>query len=219
MPGLLKVGLTGGIASGRTTLSRLFASLPGWLVLDADAVAHALMAEGGGAVDKISLTFGKGVRATDGGVDRRELGRIVFSDVAARRRLEAILHPMILDIIDRDMENFGRRAGSGVVVVDAALMVETGSHKRHHRLVVAHCPRAVQLARLMARDRMKRGQAEARIAAQAPIEQKMALADYLIDTGGTVAETLARAAEVAECLERDMEALPGLPVSRSGGAC
>lgn len=213
------MGLTGGIACGRTTLSRVFAARPGWCVLDADQVAHALMAEGGAAVAEIRGAFGEGVSASDGGVDRKALGRLVFSDPAARRRLEGILHPMILDIIDRDMDSFGRRVGSGVVVVDAALMVETGTHARHHRLVVAHCPRPEQLARLMARDRMSREQAEARIAAQASLEEKMALADYLIDTSGTVEETAAATAAVAGLLEEDMRSLPRLSPRKGGASC
>jgi len=218
VPGLLKVGLTGGIACGRTTLSRVLAARPGWLVLDADQVAHALMAEGGAAVAEIRGAFGEGVEAPGGGVDRKALGRIVFSDPGARRRLERILHPRILDIIDRDIEGFGRRVGSGVVVVDAALMVETGTHARHHRLVVAHCPRETQLSRLMARDRMSRGQAEARIAAQAPLEEKMALADYLIDTSGTLEETARATSAVADLLDEDMRSLPGLAPRRSGAS-
>src|SRR5262245_59190580 len=109
------------------------------LVLDADAVAHALLASGGGAVEAVVAAFGDGVRAGAGGVDRSALGGIVFRDAAARARLESILHPRITEALEAEAAAFEKRHGKGIVVVDAALMIETGSHTRYQRLVVAHC--------------------------------------------------------------------------------
>jgi dephospho-CoA kinase len=215
MPGVLKVGLTGGIACGRTTLAAWLKDR-GMLVLDADSVAHELVSGRGGAVGEIESVFGPGVLAGEGGVDRAALARIVFADAGKRAKLEAILHPRILEIIDGDIASFEARRGEGCVIVDAALMIETRTAGRYHRLVVAHCPPAVQLQRLMRRGALSEGEAKARIAAQAPLSTKMRAADYLIDTGGTLEETRARTLEVAELLEEDARLLPALPERRKG---
>ena len=216
MAGILKVGLTGGIACGRSTI-RGFLQRPGWLFLDADRIVHTLLARGGGAAGMVLDAFGPGVAEESGGVDRKALARIVFADREARRRLESIVHPLVYEVMDTDIEAFRTREGSGIVVVDAALMVETGSWRRYQRLVVAHCPVEVQLRRLMHRDGLSPGDARARVAAQAPLRDKIALADYTVDTGGTLEETRRRALEVADRLEQDMESLPDLPVVRKGG--
>jgi dephospho-CoA kinase len=219
MPGILKVGLTGGIACGRSTLSR-YLTARGMLVLDADSVAHELLARGGAAVEEVAVMFGEGVRLEGGGISRPALGKIVFQDPPARARLEAILHPRILAILDADTQAFERRRGEGIVVVDAALMVETGSFRRYHRLVVAHCSPEAQLARLMKRDGLTRESAAARIAAQAPLAKKIELADYAIGTDGGFEETKAATLRVAALLEEDLASLPHLAPRRKGiGGC
>ncbi len=210
MAGILKVGLTGGIACGRSTAGKLLVR-PGWLLIDADEIVHALLAEGGDAAGPVIDAFGTGVRSSSGGVDRRALGEMVFSDQEARRRLESIVHPMVYGVIDADTSSFERRCGSGVVIVDAALMVETGSWKRYHRLVVAHCPPEEQLRRLMKRDHLTADEARRRIAAQQPLERKIALADYTLDTGGTLEETRRLVTDLSRLLEEDLRALPALP--------
>ncbi|HXI01877.1 MAG TPA: dephospho-CoA kinase [Candidatus Saccharimonadales bacterium] len=217
MTGLLKVGLTGGIACGRSTVARSL-DRPGWLHIDADRIVHALLADGGRAAEPVLETFGSGVKAAGGGVDRRLLAGLVFSDHEARRKLESIIHPLVYEVIDSDIASFEKRTGAGIVVVDAALMVETGSWRRYHRLVVVHCPPEIQIRRLMARDGLGREDARRRIAAQAPLAEKVALADYAIDTGSTLEATRQRASEVAASLEEDLRALPGLPSRRGGSA-
>jgi dephospho-CoA kinase len=219
LPGVLRVGLTGGIACGRSTVAAMLAA-PGRLILDADSVVHALLAEGGAAVPSVAEAFGPAVVAAGGGISRAALGRLVFTDAAARRTLESLLHPMVTRTLAADTESFERRHGSGIVVVDAALMVETGTYRGYHRLLVVHCPSEVQRERLMRRDRLTEAEAEARIAAQAPLGEKIALADYLIDTGGTMDQTARGAAEVARLLEEDLRALPNLaPRRRRGAEC
>jgi dephospho-CoA kinase len=213
MAGLLKVGLTGGIACGRTTVGRTLRR-PGWRVLDADGMVHSLLGEGGEAAGPVIDAFGAGVRAPGGGVDRKVLGSLVFSDRAARRRLEGILHPLVLQAVDEEIGAFEKQVGSGIVVVDAALMVETGSYRRYHRLVVVHCPPGLQRRRLMDRDGITVEEADARLAAQAPLSEKTALADYTIDTGGSMDETKQRTLEVAGALEIDLALLPDLPARR-----
>ncbi|MBI3451113.1 MAG: dephospho-CoA kinase [Acidobacteria bacterium] len=216
---VLRVGLTGGIACGRSTLSRFLAER-GMLVLDADAVAHSLLARGGAAVEVVAEAFGSRVRAEEGGISRKALGRIVFADAAEREKLERILHPRILAILDADAASFEARRGTGVVIVDAALMVETGSWRRYQRLVVAHCRRDEQLRRLMARDGLTRGAAESRLLAQLPLDRKTALADYLISTDGTLDDTRRETLRVADLLEEDLRSLPRLaPRTRGGTPC
>ncbi len=210
---LLTAGMTGGIACGRSTLGRIFSRL-GAFVIDMDRVAHQLMAPGGAAVPGVLDAFGPAARAATGGVDRKALGAIVFSDAAARARLESILHPMIIAESERRIEEFAASQARGIVMVDAALLVETGGWRRYQRLIVVHCDPGLQLRRLMARDHLDEEQAARRIAAQAPLADKIRLADYVIDTSGTLAESEARAHEVYALLMEDLDRLPDLPARR-----
>jgi dephospho-CoA kinase len=212
---LLTVGLTGGIACGRSTLGRLFARL-GACVIDMDHLAHALLAPGGTGVEPVAAAFGSGVRAAGGGIDRAALGSLVFADAAARSRLEAILHPMIIEESERRVREFGASHPRGIAMVDAALLVETGGWRRYQRLVVVACDPALQLQRLMARDGLTEAQARARIGAQAPLAEKLLLADYVIDTSGTLSQSEARAHEVYAQLREDLDMLPDLPERRKG---
>lgn len=216
MARVLKVGLTGGIACGRSTVAGFLAA-PGRLILDADEVTRQLIAARGEGVAAVAGAFGPGVVAKDGGIDRAALARIVFADAEARARLEHILHPRILARIDHEMLVFEQSGKSGIVIVDAALMVETGSWRRFQRLVVVHCPAPLQKERLMKRDGLTAPEVEARIAAQKPLEAKIALADYLIDSSGTLAETRERALRIGAMLEEDLKLLPDLPRRAEGG--
>jgi len=217
LPGhrLLTAGMTGGIACGRSTLGRLFSRL-GAFVIDMDALAHQLMAPGGAGVKPVMEAFGTGVSAPSGGIDRRALGKVVFADSTARARLEGILHPMILGESQRLIDDYGARHARGIVIVDAALLVETGGWRRYQRLVVVTCGPQLQLQRLMARDHLGEEEARARVAAQAPLEEKVRLADYVIDTSGTFAESESRAREVYAQLVEDLDRLPDLPPRRRG---
>jgi dephospho-CoA kinase len=193
---MLKVGLTGGIASGKTHVLRRFVAA-GFRAVDLDAVSREVMARGGSAYAEVVSAFGPGILAGDGAIDRRALGRIAFADPAARRRLESIVHPRIREAEARVLAAAGAEA---VVVVDAALLVETGSHLRFDRLVVVHCEPQEQLCRLMARDAISEAAARARIDAQMPGEQKRGFGHHVIDTSDTVADTDARADAVAAAL-------------------
>lgn len=211
---LLTVGLTGGIACGRSTLGRLFKRL-GACVIDMDHLAHGLLAPGGAGTKQVADAFGPTVRDAAGGIDRGALGALVFADAAARTRLEAILHPMIIAESDRLVRAYGATHLRGIAMVDAALLVETGGWRRYQRLVVVACDPALQLQRLMARDSLTESQARARIAAQAPLADKVKLADYVIDTSGTLAQSEERAHEVHAMLREDLEMLPDLPDRRT----
>lgn len=190
---MIKVGLTGGIACGKSVVRRHFES-SGVATLDADAIVHDLLGPGTEVTHAIAETFGD-VLSPEGSVDRKALGSIVFSDDEGRRKLNAIVHPEVWRAIEKFFaEAVGR--GEPLAVVDAALMVETGSHERCDVLVIVACSEDLQRERLMARDCLSAREAEQRIAAQMPIAEKLRYGDYVIDTAGSFQRTIARAGEV-----------------------
>jgi dephospho-CoA kinase len=195
---VLAVGLTGGIACGKTVI-RLRFEAQGVPTLDADRVVHGLFAPGTEVTQAVRARFGANVLAADGSVDRKALGTIVFQDAAARESLEAIVHPKVFEAIETFLDN-SRNQSADIAVVDAALMYETTSYERYDRIVVAYCPPEVQQQRLMTRDGLSREQAQRRIDAQMSVEEKRDLADYVIDTSGTMEQTLQQTDRVLEQL-------------------
>jgi len=207
---VFSVGLTGGIASGKSTVAGFLAELGAYLV-DADRIAHGLLAPGGHAVDAVVDRFGTDVLAAAGGIDREALGRLVFAAPDARHALEAIVHPAVREEMTRLVEAYRQtEEGPPVAVIDAALLVETGRHRTLDRLIVLRCGRAVQLDRLEKRG-LTREEAEARLEAQAPLAEKLAVADYVIDTETDLDETRAQTGRVWERLLADFETRYGEP--------
>ena len=201
---MLKVGLTGGIACGKTVVRAHFESR-GVSTLDADVVVHGLFVAGTAVTSAIAEAFGTNILGEDGSVDRKALGAIVFSDGGARKRLESIVHPAVFREIGAFFEAAAAR-GESLAVVDAALMIETGSYRTYDCIVVAYCPVDAQRARLMARDGLSEEDADRRIASQMPIDEKRRLADYVVDTSGTMDETLERTDEVlAQLRDRGLD--------------
>lgn len=196
---MLHVGLTGSIAVGKSFVSSVLAGL-GCHVLDADATAREVVAPGGEGLRRIVESFGADVLTADGALDRARLGRVVFADEGKRQLLNSLLHPLIIAAQDEWLRGRGHEDPSGVAVLDAALMIETGSFRRFDKLIVAHCRDEVQLERLMRRDGLSHEDAARRVAAQMPQAEKMRHADFLIDTSGTHEETRAQVAEVYERL-------------------
>lgn len=192
---MLRVGLTGSIAVGKSFVASVLAGL-GCHVLDADATAREVVAPGGEGLRRVVEAFGSEMLTADGALDRARLGRVVFADEGKRQLLNSLLHPLIIAAQDEWLREREREDPSGVAVVDAALMIETGSYRRFDKLIVAHCRDDVQLERLMRRDNLSREDAERRVAAQMPQAEKVRHADFLIDTSGTHDETRAQAAEV-----------------------
>jgi dephospho-CoA kinase len=178
---MLKVGLTGSIAVGKSFVLGVLAEL-GAHVLDADATARAVVKPGTPGLKAVVDAFGEEVLLADGSLDRAKLGRIIFADDAKRLQLNAILHPYIIAAQDEQLSEWEKEDPCGIAFVDAALMIESGGYQRFDRLVVVHCRPEVQLERLMARDNLSRVDAEARIAAQMSQEEKKNHGDYLIDT-------------------------------------
>jgi len=175
-----KVGLTGGIGSGKSTVAALFAQL-GVEVIDADALAHELTGPGGAAIEPIRAAFGAEYVDQRGALDRARMREKVFADSAAKTALESILHPMIR----AETERRSAQAASPYVILMIPLLVETGeSHARCDRVLVIDCPEARQIERAMARSNLTREAVEAIIAAQVPRAERLRHADDVIDNGG-----------------------------------
>jgi dephospho-CoA kinase len=189
-------GLTGGIASGKSAVAERFRSL-GVPVIDADELAREVVASGTEGLRAIVAEFGDGVLDAAGILDRKALGRIVFGDESKRKRLNAITHPLIGR---RTFERAAEldRAGEPLGCYEAALLVENGAADTFRPLVVVACPEEVQIARIMARDGATREEALARIRAQKPVAEKVAVADFVIETDGPMEESARRTREVLE---------------------
>lgn len=186
---MLRVGLTGGLASGKSTVAAMFRTL-GAYHLDADRIAHELIAPGGRAFDAVLSRFGAGILSPGGTIDRKALAEIVFADPAAVADLNGIVHPLVREEIARRIaEHAGGPAPAPVALVDAALLVESGLHRDLDALVVVACRPETQIARAVARGGMTEPQARARLAAQAPLDAKVAAADYVVDNDGTLEDT------------------------------
>ncbi len=191
-------GLTGGIASGKSTVaSRLRAH--GVPVIDADELAREVVEPGTEGLRAIVQTFGEGVLDSTGALDRKALARIVFSDVEARRRLNAITHPRI-GLRTAELADELARAGEPLACYEAALLVENGVADMFRPLVVVSCPPSVQIERVRARDDASRDDAMARIAAQKPLAEKVAVADFVIDTDGPVERSRQRTDDVLRAI-------------------
>jgi dephospho-CoA kinase len=178
---MLRVGLTGSIAVGKSFVSTVLAEL-GCHVLDADETAREVVEPGSPALQKVVDEFGSEVLQGNGKLDRAKLGAIVFADSSKRAALNSILHPFIIAKQDERLREWEALEPNGIAVVDAALMIESGGYKRFDKLIVVHCREEVQIERLMTRSKLTRTEAEKRIAAQMPQAQKREFADYLIDT-------------------------------------
>jgi dephospho-CoA kinase len=177
------IGLTGGIGSGKSTVADLLVER-GAALVDTDRIAHQLTAAGGDAIEPIRAAFGDAVIAADGSMDRAAMRARAFSEPEARRRLEAILHPMIRARTDAGIAE-AVAAGAPYVVVAVPLLVESANGAgRFDRVLVVDCPTDVQIERVMRRSRLRREQVESIIAAQAPRALRLSAADDVIDNGG-----------------------------------
>ena len=198
----LLVGLTGGLATGKSTVAEILRGL-GCVVLDADVLAREVVEPGQPALAAIVREFGHDVLQPDGTLDRKRLGAIVFADPGRRQRLEAITHPAIRDRFLSRLAELEAEGFEGIVVWDAPVMIETGGHKAMDRLVVVTADAATQRARALARDGDP-ADAERKIASQMPLADKARLADHVIDNSGAGAATEARTREVHAALLADL---------------
>lgn len=199
---MLRVGLTGSIAVGKSFVTGVLAEL-GCHVLDADSTAREVVEPGSPGLLAVVNAFGEQVIRNDGTLDRETLGAIVFANQQKRELLNSILHPYIFARQDEVMRGWEEEDPNGIGVIDAALMIESGGYKRFDKLAVVHCDREMQLERLMARNKLTREVAEQRIDAQMPQEEKKKFADYLIDTSNGFEDTRRRTKEVFHLLQKD----------------
>jgi dephospho-CoA kinase len=197
---MVRVALTGGIATGKSYCLSRFASL-GAAVIDADRLARDAVASGSRALDAIVARFGPSLLRADGTLDRSALARIVFSDRAARADLEAIVHPEVYRRIGEWLATLP--SGTRIAIADIPLLFETGHTHDFDRVVVVACEPGEQLRRLMSRDGLTEQDARARLDAQWPIAEKEARADYVISTDGTATDTDAQVRTVHEQLLAD----------------
>ena len=190
------IGLTGGIASGKSTAARTLTEL-GARVVDADAIAREIVAPGQPALAEIVRAFGREMLLPDGTLDRKRLGAVIFADADKRRALNAITHPRIAMETQARLGRL-REEGVPVAVYEAALLVENRVHEALDGLIVVVCDEAAQLARLMGRDGYSEADARARIAAQAPVAEKVKAATWVVDTSGPLTDTKRQLARVWE---------------------
>ena len=178
---MLRVGLTGSIAAGKSFVASVFEEL-GCHVLDADQTAREVVMPGTPGLKALTEAFGEEILNPDGTLNRKQLGALVFADESQRQRLNHILHPFIIARQDEILSEWEKDDPQGIGIVDAALMIESGGYRRFDKLIVVHCRPEAQLERLMLRDKLSRDEAQRRIDSQMPQEEKQKFADYLIDT-------------------------------------
>lgn len=178
---MIWVGLTGGIASGKSTVSRLFREA-GAFVIDADEIAHAVLRKGGPAYAPVVEAFGAGILDQTGEINRKRLGEIVFQDARRRERLNQLVHPHVYARAEAEKRAIAAAHPEAVILFDVPLLIETGAHREMDRVIVVYVDRATQVDRLIKRDGLSREEADRRIDAQMPMDEKRRFADEVIDT-------------------------------------
>lgn len=192
---MLKVGLTGSIAVGKSFVLEVFREL-GCFVLDADRTARDVVEPAEPAFADIVKHFGQDVVAPDGTLDRPKLGSIVFNDAVKREQLNSIVHPRVMEAQNNWLREIDEQHPDAIAIVDAALMIESGGYKRFDKLIVVWCESDRQLERLMSRDDLEEAEAKKRIAAQMPQDEKKRYADFLIDTSKSHEDTRRQTVEI-----------------------
>jgi dephospho-CoA kinase len=185
---VLKLGLTGGIASGKSTVAAMFVEL-GARLIDTDVIARKVVAKGSPALKIIVKTFGPDVLDPNGELDRRRLREHIFADRKAREKLNAIVHPAVAAEVQIELKRIAGEAPKVVALVDVPLLYETNTDKRYDAVVVVYVPAEVQIERLMGRDGVGREAAEQSLKAQMPLEEKRKKAQFVVDNSGTLQET------------------------------
>ncbi len=201
----LQIGLTGGIASGKSTVSRILSQLD-FPVIDADSFAHRLVEADGKAYHKVLEHFGPSI--LDGNkISRKKLAALVFQNRNALKELNTILHPLIIEEIEKVTKELLEKRKGPIIITEAALLIETEYYKRFDRVVVVTCSRETQIKRLMQRDRMNREEALRRIESQMPLDKKRQYADYIIDTNCPLSEVKEKTKELYQKLLEDYKKL------------
>lgn len=198
---MLRVGLTGGLASGKSFVGEALAAL-GCHLLKADELGHRLLLPGTEVYRRVVDEFGPSILDAEGRIQRRALAQVVFADPEKLARLNAIVHPAVIEEEERWMAGVAAADPHGIAVVEAAILIETGSYRRFDRIVLALCSREQQIERAMKRDGLSREEALQRLERQMPLEEKRKFADFIIDTSGEKEQTLAQVRRLYEELRR-----------------
>ena len=206
----LLVGLTGGIATGKSTVAKMLREL-GCVIIDADVLAREVVEPREPAYEDIVAAFGSDVIQANGSLDRKRLGAIVFADAARRKRLEAMTHPRIRERFARRLQELTEQGFAGLVFFDAAVMIESGNYRNMDRLVVVATDEATQRERLQGRDGIGADEAARRMASQMPVAEKAKLADHVIDNSVDRAATERQVRRVHEALLAELRARQGAP--------
>jgi dephospho-CoA kinase len=188
---MLRVGLTGGLATGKTFVGRALAGL-GCDVIDADQLGHEVLAPGGEAFDPVLDEFGPAILDPAGAIDRRRLAAAVFDNPGRLAALNRLVHPHVIRREEALLRDIASRDPRAIAVLEAAILIETGSYRRFQKIILTVCGRDQQLQRAVERDALTLSEAEARLARQMPLDEKRRFADYIIDTSGSKDDTLAQ---------------------------
>jgi dephospho-CoA kinase len=198
---MLRVGLTGGLACGKSFVGQAFADL-GCHLLQADELGHQLLMPGGEAYSPVVREFGPSILGENGEIDRRSLAALVFGDPARLELLNSLIHPLVMRREEEWLAQVAAEDPHGIAIVEAAILIETGSYRRFDKLIVVTCDPEEQVRRSMKRDGVGAEEVQARLSRQMPLAEKRKYADFTIDTSGTKEETLRQARAVYECLRR-----------------
>jgi len=198
---MLKVGLTGGLACGKTFVGEALAGC-GCYLIRADELGHAALSPGGAAFEPTIREFGAAILGPDGRIDRRKLAARVFDDSKALARLNSWVHPEVVEREEQLIAEFATREPEGIAVVEAAILIETGSYRRFDRLILVTCTEEQQIERARHRDGSGEAEIRSRLRRQMPLEEKRKFADFVIDTSGAKEETLRQTHAVYEALRR-----------------
>ena len=198
---MIRAGLTGGLATGKSFVGKTLEEL-GCYWIQADALGHEVLEPGGPAHAAVIAEFGRGILNKDGTINRTRLADNVFGQPERLEVLNSLVHPHVLSIEEERIARFATGNPEGIVVVEAAILVETGGYKRFDRLIVTVCSEEQQIERALRREGATREQVEARLRRQMPIEDKVKLADYVVDTSGTKEETVVQVRKIHALLRR-----------------
>jgi dephospho-CoA kinase len=198
---MLKVGLTGGLACGKSFVGEALAGL-GCLVLEADELGHQVLAAGGAAYDEVVREFGPAILGDDGAIDRQKLARMVFGNPERLERLNGLVHPPVVRAEEEAIAAYAVAHPDGIAVVEAAILIETGSYKRFDRMILVTCDEERQIERALRRKNAVEADVRARLSRQMPIEEKRKYADFVIDTSGEKEDTLRQTRAVFDALRR-----------------
>jgi dephospho-CoA kinase len=201
---MLKVGLTGGLASGKSFVGQALADL-GCHLIQADELGHEVLLPGGEAFDDVIREFGSGILDGSGSIDRKRLAAEAFGDPQRLARLSALVHPPVIRREEALIADLEAKDPRGIAVVEAAILIETGSYRRFQRVILVVCSEEQQVQRAMKRDGITREEVQARLRRQMPLQEKRKFAHYVIDTSGEKESTLRQTRDVYESLRRIAE--------------